>query len=176
MNASLLKRQSAARLPVADLRRRWQRMLDDPLLRDIPGKLELNEKGAIEVSRANTRHGFLQAFIAGELRRLRPEGATITECPIETEIGIRVPDIAWASPEFTTLHGMTSPLPRAPELCIEVVSASNTAIELSEKRAAYLAAGAREVWLVAEDGTIQIFGERGPLEASVLGIALVLPH
>lgn len=176
MNASIVNRPPAARLSVTELRSRWQQMLEDPLVSAIPFKVELNEKGAIEVTPANTRHGVLQAFVAGELRRLLPHGTTITECPVETQIGVRVPDVAWASPEFVGRHGMPATLLHAPELCVEVVSPSNSALEMQEKTAAYLAADAREVWLVAEDGTIEMFDERGRIETSSLGIALTLPH
>ena len=176
MNASFLKPRPTDRLSLADLRRRWQRMLEDPLLRDLPGKVELSQKGAIEVSPANPRHGRLQALVASELRRLRPDGETITECPIETERGIRVPDVVWASPEFMHGRGMDSPFSSAPELCIEVLSPTNSRIEINEKVAAYLAAGAVEVWLVGEDGDIEMFAASGPIEASSLGIALALPH
>ena len=48
--------------------------------------------------RERPRHGILQAFVAGELRRLLPHGTTIAECEIETEIGVRVPDALWYRP------------------------------------------------------------------------------
>lgn len=175
MNATFVNQHGSARLSPAELRSRWQRMLEDPLLTDVPGKLELNEKGTIELSPASTRHGILQAFVAGELRRLRPDGTTITECAVETELGIRVPDVAWASPEFMHRHGTVSPLPRAPELCIEVLSAANSAPEMRQKTAAYLTAGAIEVWLIAEDGTIEMLDERGRVAASRLDIAITPP-
>lgn len=175
MTAYPVDQCSPARLPPAELRSRWQRMLRDPVLADVPGKLELNEKGTIELSPAGTRHGILQAFLAGELRRMRPEGTTITECAIETDLGIRVPDVAWASPDFMRLHGTMSPLPRAPELCVEVLSPANSPPEMRQKTAAYLAAGATEVWLVAESGTIEILNEQGRIETSSLGIEMTLP-
>lgn len=175
MNATNIDQSADARLSAAELRGRWRRMLENPLLADIPGKLELTEKGTIELSPASTRHGILQAYVAGELRRLRPDGTTITECAIETEAGIRVPDVAWASAELMCRHGAASPLPRAPELCVEVLSPANSEPEMAQKTAAYFAAGAVEVWLVAEDGTLEMYGARGRIEASTLGISLALP-
>ena len=151
-------------------------MLTDPLVAAIPFKVELNEKGVIEVSPANTRHGMRQAYVAGELQRLLPHGTTITECSVETEIGVRVPDVAWASTEFIRRHGLPDNFARAPELCVEVVSPSNSAIEMREKTAAYLAAGAREVWLVREDGSVEMFDASGPIAASSFGIALTPPR
>jgi hypothetical protein len=95
--------------------------------------------------------------------------------PAETDIGVRVPDVLWASPDFMSRHGTVSPLPGAPELCIEVLSPSNTEPEMQQKTAAYLAAGAVEVWLVKEDGTMEMRNERGRLAASSFGIALGAP-
>ena len=172
MNATVAKQPTDVRLSRAELRGRWLKMLHDPLLADIPGKLELSEKGTIELSPANTRHSIFQAFVTGELRRLRPDGTTLTECAVETDIGVRVPDVAWASRGFMDRHGTESPLPFAPELCVEVLSPSNSRPEMQQKTAAYLAAGANEVWLVVEDGSVEMFDERGHIATSSLGIAL----
>jgi Uma2 family endonuclease len=176
MNATAAETESTPRLSLAELRSRWLELLDDPLVAAIPFKVELNEKGVIEVTPANNRHGVLQAFVSSELRRLMPHGTTITECAIETQIGVRVPDVAWASPEFIRRHGIPGTFTSAPDLCIEIVSPSNTKIETREKTAAYLEAGAREVWLVAEDGTIEMFDARGRVDASSFGIALTPPR
>jgi Uma2 family endonuclease len=172
MNATIVTQHAKARLSRAELRSRWQRMLNDPVLADVPGKLELTEKGTIELSPPNTRHSILQAFVTGELQRLRPDGTTFTECAVETDIGVRLPDVAWSSSDFMRRYGTMSPLPRAPELCVEVLSPSNTEPEMQQKTAAYLAAGAIEVWLVAEDGTVQMLDASGPVTASSLGIAI----
>lgn len=147
-------------------------MAADRLVAAIPYKVELNEKGSIEVSPASPHHGMLQAFVASELRRLRPEGTTITECPVETNIGVRVPDIVWASPDFVKRHGNADPFPAAPELCVEVLSPSNTEAEIAEKVAAYLAAGAVEVWLVPDHGALEIITKDGRGSVSSLGIEL----
>lgn len=60
-------------------------------------------------------------------------------------------------------------------MCIEVVSPSSS-IEMREKTAAYLAAGARELWLVGEDGAIEMFDASGRIEMSSFGIALTPPR
>jgi Uma2 family endonuclease len=176
MSAPAAQQDRVARLSMLELRQRWQQMLDDPLVCAIPFKVELNEKGAIEVSPANTRHGALQAFVARELAELLPHGTAITECPVETQIGVRVPDVAWASADFIRRHGHSGSFPSAPELCVEIVSPSNSKIELHEKTAAYLAAGAREVWLVSEDGALEMLDASGRIDASSFGIALPAPR
>lgn len=172
MSATLAKPNTGYRLSRTELRRRWIALTNDPLVAAIPFKVELNEKGAIEVSPPTVRHGVVQAFIARELARQRPEGTTITECPVETEIGVRVPDVVWASPEFMQRHGTESTLQAGPDLCIEVLSPTNTPAEIGEKVAAYLAAGAREVWVVSDDGVPEMHTSGGRVAASGLGFAM----
>jgi Uma2 family endonuclease len=157
------------------LRERWRQMIDDPLLAAIPFKVELNEKGAIEVSPASNRHAILQAFVASELCRRLPDGTTMTECSVETQIGVRVPDVAWASADFIARHGVTTPYPDAPEICIEILSPSNTVAQMSEKAAAYLEAGAGEVWLVSDDAGVEIITKSGRQPSSAFGVELTLP-
>ena len=50
MNATVTKPKAGYRLSRTELRRRWQQLASDPLVAAIPFKVELNEKGAIEVS------------------------------------------------------------------------------------------------------------------------------
>ncbi len=154
---------------------RWAEVMNDPGLRDLPYKIELNAWGKIEMSPASTRHARLQGECAFQLRRQLPGGAVLTECPVLTDIGVRVPDVAWVSDDLLRLHGETTPYPRAPELCVEIVSESNTEAELEEKTRAYLAAGAQEVWLVSESGAVQFFDAGGRKSATRYPVALALP-
>jgi Uma2 family endonuclease len=131
--------------------------------------------GAIEVSPPTTRHGTLQAFVARELARQRTDGTVITGCPVETDIGMRVPDVIWASPEFMDSHRGENQFRAAPDLCVEVLSPTNTQGEMAEKVAAYLAAGAHEVWIVDEDGVPEIHTSAGQVSASMLGFELPRP-
>jgi Uma2 family endonuclease len=155
-----------------ELRLRWQQLANDPLVAAIPFKVELNEKGAIEVSPPTVRHGVIQAFLARELARQRPKGTTITECPVETDIGVRVPDVVWASLTFMQRHGAETVFRAGPDLCVEVLSPTNTRAEIGEKVAAYLAAGAREVWVVGDDGVPEVQTSRGRVAVSSLGFEL----
>jgi Uma2 family endonuclease len=154
---------------------RWAEVMNDPGLRDLPYKIEINAWGKIEMSPANTRHARLQGKITTELARQLPAGEVLTEVPILTDIGVRVPDVAWASDEFLKVHREATPLPRAPEICVEIVSASNTDAEMQEKTRAYLAAGAQEVWLVAESGAVRYFDATGEQSASRYPVILELP-
>lgn len=157
------------------LARRWREILADPLLRDLPYKIELNAWGKIEMSPASNPHGHAQAWIAFELQRLLPGGRVVTEASVLTDIGIRVSDVVWASHAFLATHALETPFLRAPEICVEVLSPSNTEDEIQEKIRAYLAAGAHEVWTVAEDAAVRFFGAEGLRERSGFGIAPAPP-
>ena len=98
---------------------RWDEVLRDPSLQDLPYKI----------------------------------GMVLTECSILTRIGIRVPDVAWASEGFMDVEA-----------------------EIVEKTSAYLAAGAKEVWLVSEDGRIRYLGPSGEKPNSDFPVAVTLPQ
>lgn len=154
---------------------RWEEVLRDPSLQDLPYKIELNAWGKVEMSPASVRHGWLQAALAAEFKQQLRDGVTLTECPIFTDIGIRVPDVVWASANFMRQHASVSPFPRAPEICVEIVSPPNVAAEITEKTRAYLAAGAEEVWLVSEDGSIRFIDRFGEKAKSGFPISATLP-
>jgi Uma2 family endonuclease len=154
---------------------RWAEIASDPLLRDLPYKIELNAYGKIEMSPANNRHARLQGALAVELGRQLADGGVLTECPVLTAIGVRVPDVAWASAAFLAAHGDATPYPAAPEICVEIVSPSNAEEEMQRKLAAYLAAGAREVWIVSEDGSVRYFDAQGARKESAFNVRLALP-
>src|SRR5687767_13284618 len=139
---------------------RWGELCRDPSLQDLPYKIELNAWGKVEMSPASNRHSHLQGELAAELKR-QLGGSIFTECSILTRIGIRAPDVAWASSDFLARYGEITPYMRAPEICVEIVSPSNVKAEIVEKTAAYLAAGAAEVWIVTQDATIHYFGPAG---------------
>lgn len=155
---------------------RWDELCRDPSLEDLPYKIELNAWGKVEMSPpAGVGHARLQAAVAAQLTQQLPDGVTLTECPVLTGIGVRVPDVAWASTEFRKRHKASSPLPRAPEICVEIVSPSNVEAEITEKTRAYLAAGAEEVWLVAETGKVRFLDASGEKRQSRFAVALTLP-
>lgn len=153
---------------------RWHEVLEDPMLRDLPYKIELNSWGKLEMSPASNRHSRLQGELAAELKR-QLGGSVMTECSILTRIGIRVPDVAWASSAFIANYAEVTPYQRAPEICVEVVSPSNVAAEVAEKTQAYLAAGAAEVWIVADDGSIRYFAAAGEISQSAFSASISLP-
>jgi Uma2 family endonuclease len=154
---------------------RWDEVCHDPSLRDLPYKIELNAWGKVEMSPASNRHSRLQGLLALALGTQLKGGGVLPECSILTRIGIRVPDVAWASSDFLAAYGEITPFMRAPEICVEIVSPSNVQAEITEKRDAYLATGALEVWIVAEDGAIRYFDARGEQPNSRFPVAISLP-
>ncbi len=154
---------------------RWAELCNDPLLRDLPGKIELNAYGVIEMSPASNRHGIKQVAIAQAFGLQLPDGIAMVECSITTTEGVRVPDVAWASAEFIARHGDVTPYPAAPEICVEVRSPSNTDAEMALKTRLFLEAGAVEVWIVPEAGGWQVFDASGPQATTRYGVQLTLP-
>ena len=146
----------------------WSDVLADPTLRDLPFKIELNAWGMIEMSPASTWHGRRQTRVIQYLTKKLTSGEIITEPAIQTAIGVRVPDVGWGSAQFIKSQADDSPLQLAPELCVEVLSDSNSDAEMAAKRAAYFAAGAQEVWLVADDSSIVVYTKEGRQSSSII--------
>jgi Uma2 family endonuclease len=154
---------------------RWGELCRDPSLEDLPYKIELNAWGKVEMSPVSNRHSRLQGIIALALGTQLKDGGILPECSVLTRIGIRVPDVAWASSSFLAAYDEITPFMRAPEICVEVISPSNVEAEIEEKKRAYLSAGAEEVWLVSEEGSIRYFGPDGERPASAFPVTVSLP-
>jgi Uma2 family endonuclease len=150
----------------------WQDVLADKSLQDLPYKIELNEKGNIEMSPASNKHGAIQVELCYILRSELKAGRPITECSIQTNKGVKVADVAWASNEFLTSYKLETPYSKSPEICIEILSPSNTPAEMAEKIHLYLKTGAQEVWLVTEDGDISFYNKDGQTDSSLFDIQI----
>ena len=142
----------------------WEEICDDPMFRDLPFKVETNQRGQYVMSPARSRHGEYQSKIILLLWQLLRHGFPLPECPVQTTAGVRVPDVAWSSPERRQPVIYTL----APEICVEVMSPYNDQEEMDEKRALYFEAGALEVWLCAEDGQMTFYGPDGLLTGGSL--------
>lgn len=110
---------------------------------------------------ASNRHGWVQTRLVRRLDRIFRSGEILSECSIATRDGVKVADAAWLSDDFLARHGEMTPYPQAPELCVEILSPSNTAAEMAGKAFLYIDAGACEVWLVDEAGSRTIHGPDG---------------
>ena len=146
----------------------WAEVVANPSLRDLPFKIELNQWGLIEMSPASTWHSGLQGRVLAYLFKKNLGGEVAPEMAVATRIGVRVADASWRSAEHIRVNAYDSPLSVAPELCIEVRSESNTNAEFEAKTAAYLAAGALEVWWVELDARVRVFDATGEMASSVL--------
>ena len=81
----------------------------------------------------------------------------ITECPVSTSDGVKAIDVAWLTLERRQEVDLAVCLAQAPEICVEILSPSNTSEEISEKIALYFEAGAKEVWICDQNGTIEFY-------------------
>ena len=136
---------------------RWKELLADSdlgrSLARVEGRIETDRHGHIIMyPPPEFTHGSYQSEIAHLLRTLLPDGRTATECPISTADGVKAADVASISRERLAAIGEDVCLSGAPEICVEVLSPSNTPAEMQEKKALYFAAGAREVWFCDRTG------------------------
>lgn len=146
----------------------WLEVCEHPDLQNLPFKIELDETGKIIMAPTKVYHSIYQGEIAYQLRTLSPMGKTLVECAIATRKGTKVADVAWASPERVATIWSEIECSVAPELCVEVLSSTNTQKEMRAKRQLYFERGALEVWLCDADGKLTFFDRTGPLERSTL--------
>jgi Uma2 family endonuclease len=146
----------------------WDEIINDPLLQNLPFKIETNKFGQILMSPASNRHGIIQSDVGYEIRRRRKGGVIINECSVDTSDGVKVADVAWASDDFFAEYGDVTPYPKAPEICVEVVSPSNSKQEIEHKVELYLAKGALEVWVVNQKREARFYSYTGQLKKSKL--------
>lgn len=146
----------------------WSQVCEDTQLQDLPYKIELNEWGNIVMTPASNRHGSIQTEIAFLIRFQMESGTVSSECSVETSKGVKVADVAWRSQAFLERNRGQTPYIEAPEVCVEIVSPSNTHREMMEKKDLYFSRGAREFWLCDEDGDMTFYTCRGQVDTSEL--------
>jgi Uma2 family endonuclease len=144
----------------------WQQVIDNPFLQDLPFKIELNKWGKILMSPASNNHGIRQYEVAKIIDTGKQSGKIIIECSIKTPEGVKVADVAWASDDFISKHGDKTPYNFAPEICVEIISPSNSQAEMNEKIELYLNQGAKEVWLCNQKGEIFYYSHAGKINKS----------
>ncbi len=144
----------------------WSEVIDNPMFANLPFKIELNRFGKLLMSPASNAHGRIQSRLGAKL--LQHGGEVVSECSVLTTDGVKVADLAWLSDEFVNQFGFITPYPQAPELCVEIVSPSNSTQEMLEKVSLYLESGAVEVWIVYSLERIEMFNRDGTLVMSEL--------
>lgn len=143
-------------------RQRWAEVLSDRTLAELPFKIETNAHGQILMTPpASGSHSYRQSTLVLMLRE-RLGGQPLSECPISTIDGVRAADVGWYSDaRFAEVKNQIA-FERAPEICVEVVSPSNSDFEMKEKRQLYFEAGAEEVWICQLDGTLTFYTSAAP--------------
>jgi Uma2 family endonuclease len=137
---------------------RWAEILADPRLATLPDRIETDRHGRIIMTPPpGFLHSDRQGRIIGLLNELLRDGNALPECPLSTADGVKAIDVAWLAKGRAEFRDRPLILTGAPEICIEVLSPSNTTAELTEKRALYFDAGATEVWICNLDGTMSFF-------------------
>jgi Uma2 family endonuclease len=138
-------------------RKRWAEVLQDRGLADLPYRIETNEHGQLLMTPpASGGHSTRQSRILLMLDRLLG-GQSLAECPILTIAGVKAADVGWYSEtRFAQVAGQDA-FEIAPEICVEVLSPSNTHSEMQIKRQLYFDAGAKEVWICEQDGAMSFY-------------------
>jgi Uma2 family endonuclease len=154
-----------------ELAARYRALCEDPRFENLPGKIELDSWGRILMSPASNYHGVLQGRLCRRLAVLG--GEAFVEASVVTSAGLLVADAAWASAEFMRANAAQTPFTRAPELCIEIASSSNSLKELREKVDAYIGAGAVEAWIAyPQTKRFEFFGRDGKSQLSSYAVDL----
>lgn len=146
----------------------WQEVCNSPSLKNLPFKIELNEYGQVVMSPMKVNHSRLQGKIERLLLSFLAGGEVFPECAIHTDKGTKVADVVWVSNSRLLQIKDEIECPIAPEICIEVLSDSNTDKEMQEKRALYFQQQAQEVWLCDQQGGMRFFNAQTELLHSEL--------
>ncbi len=143
---------------IRERQERWNEIVTDPHLGDLPYKIETNVRGQILLTPRTARHSARRGNVIDLLAEHAPDGLIRPGVPICTDNGIKIPSVVWITEERRDEMRETGDPPTiAPEICVEVMSESNDWEEMHEKRALYRNAGAEEVWIVDRDDRIRFF-------------------
>ena len=144
----------------------WKEVTENPNLQNLPFKIELNEWGQIVMNPVKLNHSAFQVEISHILKSGIQYGRILVECAIWTRKGTKVADVAWVSDElWKELKGKTEAT-IAPEICVEVLSMSNSDEEMKVKRKLYFEQGAKEFWICDEYGNMSFYNQKRKLTNS----------
>ena len=152
--------------------KRWQEVVNDPQLSQRLERIETDARGQVIMAPPpDFIHRSQAKQIQAHLDRLLGQARALTEQPIETDIGaVKIADVVWLTREQCQqlLQDPNLPLQPAPPICVEIISPSNTVQQMDEKRSAYFAIGAREVWICERGGRMRFFDPTGEISQSRL--------
>ncbi len=151
--------------------KRWKEVCADPQFAKIEGRVETDAHGYAILSPLpgldhSERLGGVLAILHG-----KSDGRALVICPVSTSGGVRAVDVIWISDQRERRALKDDLLVIAPEICVEVLSATNTRGEMEEKRGLLFGAGAEEVWFCDKKGRMFFFMKNAPdvaVEQSVL--------
>jgi Uma2 family endonuclease len=139
----------------------WSEICAMPQMQDIPCKVETDEHGKIIMAPVKVRHSGYAWEILILLHNLMDGGKVLPECAVTTPKGVKSADVAWCSLERWSLIKDDDAAHIAPEICVEVMSESNTVKELELKCLLYLQQGADEAWICDLEGNLRFFNQTG---------------
>ncbi len=148
----------------------WQQVCESQELQNLPYKIELNHQGQIIMSPASVKHVLFQGKIIELLNSCKIKGLVVPEFPVATKEGVKVADVALLTEEQILLVADHIASSVAPLVCIEVLSPSNTLIEMEHKKILYFTQGAKEFWLCDATGVMSFYDNQGQLARSKLVI------
>jgi Uma2 family endonuclease len=141
---------------------RSSEILADPFYAQLEQRIETDRHGHIIMTPPPSFfHGQKVFRIAKLLEAQLKSGQASVEVPISTSDGVRAADVAWLSFEQLEQAKENNILLKAPEICVEVLSPRNSETEMQEKAALNFDAGATEVWLCDDDGSLRFFTAPG---------------
>jgi Uma2 family endonuclease len=144
----------------------WQEVTENPNLQNLPFKIELNEWGQIVMNPVKLGHSVYQGRIAREMGKQRDDGFASPKVAIWTKEGTKVAYVAWISDTLWKKLKGKAETDIAPEVCVEVISMSNSDAEMKQKRKLYFEQGANEVWICDEYGDLTFYNSKGKLKKS----------
>ena len=159
-------------IPLSRAAKRWQEIVNDPELSQRPERIETDARGQVIMA---LPPDFIIALkprrFRAQLDRLLGRSRAFTEQPVEPSIGaVKIADVVWLTPEqrHALLEDPNLPLQPAPPICVEIISPSNTVLQMEEKRGLYFATGAKEVWICERSGKMRFFDSSGEIGHSRL--------
>ena len=131
-------------------------------MEDPPGvRLELHNGEVVEMTRPKHKHAVIQTNILSLLgTALGDKGWATIEFSFRAkpEGNLRVADVGWVSSARFDAIDPDDNLYGAPEIVVEVLSPSNRAGDLLEKRDLCFGAGCEEFWIVdAKRGVVEVW-------------------
>jgi hypothetical protein len=109
---------------------RWEQVLADTTLATLSYRIETDQHGHILMSPPPAPlHGQRQIQIGVLFHQLLPAGRIVSECPLSTAGGVKAIDVAWLAPGRPENISQLILFERAPEICVEIVSPSNSRSE-----------------------------------------------